>query len=61
MAGPIGRRLVATLNEWFDNLKSQIVISSWAGIRRAAAIESLIRVCALNAKRDKLWLVVTRH
>jgi type I restriction-modification system DNA methylase subunit len=55
------RRLVATLNEQFANLKSQIVTSSWGGIRRASAIASLIRVCALNAKRDKLWPVAMRH
>jgi len=49
------------MNEQFANLKSQIVTSSWGGIRRAAAIASLIRVCALNAKRDKLWPVAMRH
>lgn len=49
------------MNEQFANLKSQIVTSSWGGIRRASAIASLIRVCALNAKRDKLWPVAMRH
>ncbi|HEX9660425.1 MAG TPA: ORF6N domain-containing protein [Rhodothermales bacterium] len=44
-----------------SSLRSQIVTSSWGGIRRASAIASLIRVCVLNAKRDKLWPVAMRH
>ena len=38
------RRLVATLNEQFANLKSQIVTSSWGGIRRASASSDCDRV-----------------